>query len=253
MDTKILEEIGFTKGEIRVYFALLELGNITTGPIILKSKIARSKVYEILERLKEKGLVTEVIKSNVRYFQAASPERILDYIKNKEMVIKKEEESFKKVLPELILKQKFVEEKQEVKVYVGFEGFKTFYNEILDKMTKEDEYLAMTFSDASLDNKSIVNVFRDFHKKRAEKGAKAKILCHVDDELTQKNMNYSKTKGYEFRITDKILPAGIAIVKDTVATFNWGKTPRTFAIICKENADQYRKFFYDVWNNAKII
>ena len=61
MDTKILENIGFTKGEIRVYLAMLDLGNTTTGPIILKSKVARSKVYEILERLKEKGLISEVI------------------------------------------------------------------------------------------------------------------------------------------------------------------------------------------------
>ena len=37
MDTKILEDLGFTNAEIKVYLALLELGSATAGPIIEKS------------------------------------------------------------------------------------------------------------------------------------------------------------------------------------------------------------------------
>ncbi len=253
MNTEILEKIGFTKGEIKVYFSLLGLSNSTSGPIILKSNVSRSKVYEILERLKEKGIVSESIKENTRYFQAASPERILDYIEEKEDSIKNQKEEFKKSLPELIQKQKYAEEKQEVKVYVGFEGIKTFYNEILKQLNEGDEYLAMTFSDISLNNKSIVLMFQKFHQKRSEKHAKARILCNIKDRLTQQKMNYSDTALYEFRVTNQILPTGIAIVKDIVATFNWGKKPRVFAIICKENADQYRRFFYSVWHKSNPV
>jgi len=248
MNTNALEKIGFTKGEIKVYFALLELGNTTSGPIINNSQIARSKVYDILEKLKQKGLVSEVIKSGTKHFQAASPERILDYIKTKERELKKEEQSFKEILPSLIAKQKFQEQKQEVKVYVGFEGAKTFYNEILSQLKKGDEYLAMTFSDKSLDHKSIILFFQKFHQKRGELGIKAKIICNVEDKLTQSKMNYSNTKLYEFRTTTQTLPTGISIYKDTVTTYNWGKIPRFFSIICKENAEQYKKFFYGVWN-----
>lgn len=251
MEAKILEEIGFTRGEIKVYFALLELGNTTTGPLILNSNVARSKVYEILEKLKDKGLVSESIRRKIRYFQAADPERILDYIKCKEDQIKKEEVEFKKILPELELKQKLVREKQEVKVYVGFEGIKSFYDEILKQLTAKDEYLAMTFSDISLDNSSIVLMFQKFHQKRAEIGAKAKILANIKNKTVIEKMDYSDTPLYEFKVTNQVLPTGIVIVKDIVATFNWGKTPRVFVIICKENAEQYRKFFYDIWKKTK--
>jgi sugar-specific transcriptional regulator TrmB len=164
MNTAILENIGFTKGEIKVFLALLGLGNTSSGPIIIKSHVSRSKVYEILERLEEKGLVSESIRENTRYFQAASPKRILDYIERKEIDLKKEKEEFKKILPSLIQKQQFAEEKQEAKVYVGFEGVKTFYGEVLKKLGKKDEYLAMTFSDKSLDNKSIIHLFRTIYQ-----------------------------------------------------------------------------------------
>jgi len=46
------------------------------------------------------------------------------------------------------------------------------------------------------------------------------------------------------------LPTGIIICRDIVATFNWGKIPRVFVIICKENAEHYRKFFYELWNKS---
>ena len=80
----ILSEIGFTKSEIALYFALLELGSSTTGPIIKKSKIASGKAYLILNKLIEKGIVTYYIKEGVKHFQAKDPERLLDYIKEKE-------------------------------------------------------------------------------------------------------------------------------------------------------------------------
>ena len=48
-----LREIGLTEGEIRVYLALLELGDSATGAITKKQGFG-SKVYEVLDRLKTK-------------------------------------------------------------------------------------------------------------------------------------------------------------------------------------------------------
>jgi HTH-type transcriptional regulator, sugar sensing transcriptional regulator len=250
-NTQILENLGFTKGEIKVYFALIELGETSSGAIITKSHISRSKVYEVLEKLKEKGLVSEVIKQNIKYFQAGNPKAILDYIKEKEKELKQQEEDFKAILPSLEEKQKIKEEKQEVKVFTGLEGVKTFWIWLLGHLDKGDEYLAFSFSKQATQEKSLIYMFNDFHKKRGEKGIKAKILSSEKKELAKVGMNFPITRLYEFRNTKQILPTGISISGDVVATFNWGKVPRVFAIICKNNAEQYRRFFYDVWNDAK--
>ena len=55
---EILQELGLTQREIRVYLALLELGSTTTGSIIKRSEVPNSKIYEILESLQNKGLVS---------------------------------------------------------------------------------------------------------------------------------------------------------------------------------------------------
>ena len=65
MELELLKEIGLTDSEIKVYIALLELGSSSKGPIVDKSHVASSKIYELLEKLMQKGLVTQVLKSNV--------------------------------------------------------------------------------------------------------------------------------------------------------------------------------------------
>lgn len=251
MDTQILENLGFTKGEIKVYFAMLKLGNTSSGQIIIDSGVSRSKVYEILERLKEKGLISESIRENIRYFEAVSPERILDYIKNREKQLREQEEEFRKILPEISAKYKSVRERQEVKIYEGAEGIKTFYNELIDKLVKGDEYLAMTISDQTGINKQIMRIFQNFHLKRGDKGVPAKIIYNIKDKTAQKQFNFTQTGRWQRRISEQDIPTGIAICKDIVATINWGEESKVFVVVCRENAERYRKFFYSLWKKAK--
>ena len=83
MDTKILEQIGLTESEIKVYFALMKLGSASTGPIIDKAKINHSKIYLVLNKLLDKWLVSFIIKNNVKLYQASDPENLTRYLKTK--------------------------------------------------------------------------------------------------------------------------------------------------------------------------
>ena len=60
---KLLEHIGLTKNEVKVYLALLDTGLTTTSAIIKETCINTSKVYESLERLLKKGLVSYTTES----------------------------------------------------------------------------------------------------------------------------------------------------------------------------------------------
>ena len=83
MDTRLLSQIGLTNSDIKVYFALLELESSTVGPIIKKSRVPDSKIYAILEKLKSRGLVSFVIKNNVKHFQCADPKNLISIIEEK--------------------------------------------------------------------------------------------------------------------------------------------------------------------------
>src|SRR3990167_2347637 len=81
---KILENLGLTALEAKVYLTLLDLGPSLAGLITRKSGIHRRSVYDALERLIQKGLVGYIVNNNRKYFEAANPERLSELVKEKE-------------------------------------------------------------------------------------------------------------------------------------------------------------------------
>ena len=122
MDAKILEDIGLTKGESKVYLALLLLGQTTTGPIVKKSGVTTSKSYKILDRLEEKGLVSHVYKNKVKHFKSAPPDKILALVNKQYLDVEKRKKEVERIIPELIKYQKQIEGEQEAEIYYGIEG-----------------------------------------------------------------------------------------------------------------------------------
>src|SRR3989344_8398974 len=94
-----LRKLGLTNGEARAYSALLELGSSTVGPIVSKSGIAYSKIYEVLDRLIEKGLASFVIKQKTKHFQPLEPRRLQEYLDKKEEEIKESRTLLNEILP----------------------------------------------------------------------------------------------------------------------------------------------------------
>ena len=102
----MLQELGFTEGEIKVYLALFDLGESTVGPISKKSGVTHAKVYPILNKLIEKGLVSHVIKEGRQNFSATSPNSLLEFVNKKIGFFQEEKEKIKEIIPGLITKQK---------------------------------------------------------------------------------------------------------------------------------------------------
>ena len=83
MNTSILEELGLSTAEAKIYLALLELGQSKTGKIIDITHLQSSTVYHVMGSLIEKGLVSFIIKGKVKYYQAEPPESFLLFLEEK--------------------------------------------------------------------------------------------------------------------------------------------------------------------------
>lgn len=176
INTELLEEIGLTKSETAVYLALLELGSSSTGKIVEKSKVASSKIYELLEKLIQKGLVSSVTRSKIKYFESAPPKRLLDYMKEKMYDLEKKEKELENIIPQLELKRSLHGIENETHVFKGMKGAKTAFDDILETCKKGDEILILGFSDVS---KEFQDFLVKFHNKRAEKGIKLRSIFGV--------------------------------------------------------------------------
>lgn len=136
MDNKlfeILKKIGFTDGESKVYLALLSTGTSTIGPIVEKANVSTSKIYIILDKLINKGIVSMVVKNKQKLFSALDPETILDLLEQESKKINKDKEDLKKIVPELKLMRESSSNLPIMEMSKGVKGFENFYNEALSK------------------------------------------------------------------------------------------------------------------------
>lgn len=249
METKILRDIGFTGGEIKVYLALLTLGESTIGPISKKSGVTAAKTYPILDKLKGKGLVTYVVKAGRRYFQLLNPNRIINFLEDKEKKLKQQKSKIKTLIPSLISQQK-QEAEQYATIYESFNGIKTLYDEILDYLHKNrEEFIGFTLGDEYQSQQANL-FFKNYDAKRRALGIKIKLLG-LEHQREFLSKHYGKDPNIDIRYLEHAVPTGVIIFGDKVATLLWHKSPTAFVIHSKQNAKAYQAFFFDMWKIAK--
>ena len=245
---EVLKRIGLTDGEIKVYLALLELGSSTTWKITQKSRVSGSKVYEVLNRLIEKGLASSITKNNVKYFEAASPTRSLDYLDSKNKEIEHEKNEIRKIMPELLLKQKSAKP-AEVKVFVGFEGAKTAYEDAMQRLKKGDEILGWCLTEQP---ESWEIYFNKREKVRDGKGIIHKSIINEKYQSLYKVRKKFKNTFIRFFPKELEMPTTVEIWKNKVALFVITKeNPITIVIESPAAADSFRKYFHIMWKTAK--
>ncbi|MFH1053445.1 MAG: helix-turn-helix domain-containing protein [Candidatus Woesearchaeota archaeon] len=249
MKESVLEDIGLTKSEIKVYLALLELGSSSTGKIVEKSDTASSKVYEILDKLMEKGLVSFIIKTGVKYFEAAAPERLMDYMNEKERDVDRQKAELKSIIPELEIKRKLSKYKSEATIYRGMKGLETaFYSAISELKAAEAYYVIGIPSRSNAINRFFVKFSKYRARKKIGQIALFNEAARGEPQTLPENLNeFDKIK-----FIPQVTPAAINIIKDKVIIFpeSTGE-PLLFLIDSKEVAESF-KVQFDHWWNQKV-
>tara|TARA_Y100000310_G_C20689133_1_gene821034 strand:- start:1348 stop:2070 length:723 start_codon:yes stop_codon:yes gene_type:complete len=239
MDISALEDIGLTKGQIKVYLSLLELGSSKAGVIIEKSGLQSSVVHNCLHSLLDRGLLSYVKKGKIRVYMASDPKHIIDFIDDKK-------KNFEKILPQLLVKRKLSDEKNEAEVYEGSKGVMVMLLETIEDAEKGDEWLFFA-GDIEPYNKEIQDFFKRFDPKRKGKGMLIRGIAplrleHLFEDRVRKGfmeMKYNTTPS----------PPKMSVCNDKVAFFTWGEKPLGYLIHSKQLAEKYKEFFESVWRS----
>lgn len=238
MDTQILEEIGLSNTEAKVYLALLELGSALAGEITKKSEVNRTNVYDALERLIEKGLVTYVISANRKLFEPVNPEKLQDILKEKH-------EKLNKVMQELQLKYKTSKGKEEATIFKGKKGIKSIFEDVLKE--KKDLFAYGAES-------RFADMFPAYQKYWNKIRAKLKIKVKIiyNEKVRQRKIK-EKLKLLEMKFLPKHydFPSTIMIYGDKVVTIVWTELPFGFMIRSKDANKSNMNFFDILWQTSK--
>ncbi len=234
MDTAILEDIGLTGAEIKVFLSLLELGSSTAGKVVEKSGLQNAVVHRAFHSLAEKGLITYVKEGKIKHYQTIEPRQLLNFLEEKKARIEK-------ILPELEAKREIAKQKPQAIIFQGIKGVKELITLMLDTTSKE--YLAYGGPQKAHD---LLGDFfwENFHRKRIKKNIKAKLLFHSSlkwwaEDLNKKfKLTTVKTTKRNFEELTETIICG-----KRVAIIMYLDKPFGFLIEEQIAANSYKRFF----------
>ncbi len=230
-----LKTIGFSEGESKIYLALLKLGSSPVAKITKEVKIHRTNVYDFLEKLLTKGLVNYVIRGGVKYYKATHPNKLQDYIKEKENIVTT-------ILPNLTKLSEFFKDELTVEVYEGVEGVKTLLKDVL---REGKDHVIMGIDETMFKEK--LGPFMDWYFKEEKKGGfKERILTRDDVKFVY---DYD-TAIYRYLPKESFNPTPSYVWGNNVGILIW----QPFTVIRIKNAalaDSYTKYFEILWRQAK--
>lgn len=124
MQHETLTQLGLTKAEAKVYYSVLKLKSATARELSKECGFHRTNIYDVLEQLREKGLVTIFKEGKTTRYNAADPNNLVALLKEKE-------ELLEQLFPELESLFKSPKGEISVEVYKGVEGMKSAWRDML--------------------------------------------------------------------------------------------------------------------------
>lgn len=232
---EILNELGLSKNESKIYLSLLKYGPMQLKDLTKTTGQYRANSYYAIEKLLKKGLISLTFEGKKKIYSAINPNRL-------KSILEEKENKLEKILPEL--SSLFIgKEKPKIDILYGKEGLKT----ILDDEIETGETINVIQSSETVESKLEFYLLEKYRIKRARKKMKMRILySRKDNEWALKAKKIPLT---EVRVGKESSSVTLDIYGDkTVIAF--GKEPTIVRITDKETAKRFLGFFELSWKKG---
>jgi sugar-specific transcriptional regulator TrmB len=173
----ILQQLGFSDKEIKVYLTLLSGGPTSVRKLAKDTGINRGSVYEALKSLQKESLAGMYQKHKKQYFLAEDPEKLVEVIEHKERSVSGLKRDLAEALPELRSLYAHGGAKPTVKYYEGGKGITIILNDVLHTMSAEEgDGTYRVYSSAALRD-YLYREFPNFTKERITRGLHVRVIA----------------------------------------------------------------------------
>ena len=243
----LLEELGLSPNEAKMYETLLEKGESSISQIAIAAKIHRRNAYDAIQRLIDKGLCFQIFSTSENKYNAVDPDKLMELVAERQ-------QQLEAALP--ILKQKFSKRSvsEEAYIYRGLEGQKNIWRDIL-RVGQDSFFIGAKagWFDPRIES-SRMSFFKDANRK------KIKFIQLFDYEVKTQIPNFPKhfpgILQYRFLPPKYSTNSGINIFGDYVITYTGltiGKINENqvfFVLHSKDLAESYRTWFWYMWEQS---
>ncbi len=236
-----LEKLGFSPSEIKVYANLLKNGASYANRISSQTKINRSNIYEALDRLVSKGIISFITRNKVKWFEAKSPDSVMSLIKEKEAELKNTKEEISRDITELKKSISADRKSLEATIFVGKKGLRMLFEEILE----EKKPIALIA--AELQFKELFGpYFELWHKTRIEKKIPQRTIIPLKFKGKIEKRKFLEYKFIDNKFTN---PTTTIIYGSRCLLIQWSNEPIAVKIQDKEITKSHLNYFNLLWNS----
>ena len=248
MEEEILNDLGLTKNESKVYVSLLKIGSSTVTNIANESGIHRVNVYDSIKKLQEKNLVTKTGNQDKTTYQAAPPSFLTTILKEKEMKLRQ-------IIPMLELCHQFSRKSVNVQVYEGYDFIRNMFIRFVEK---GEPILDLGIPKFVLNNMGAHGMDGKFfqteiHKRREKQ---KQWMYHIYSSDAQERIKFLNTLPFteakclpkEF---DQMVTTTICGDEFNIQVYSEnGAKPIIISIRSKEVVDAFQKYFWLIWEKG---
>lgn len=240
MEVPNLLNTGFTKGEIKVYTALVKYGTQSQGPLANTANVSLSKIREVTKKLIKKGLAYSFYKNNVTYYSSTDLLSLKRYVEKKEKEIQTE----KKIIDEFFSKLHMSKAKEQEVQFELYEGWENIQNAALQAIKDTPENSTVYSMGLQIPNRNFAN---KWHRERIKKKIKLKRISIEKPTLYKLDLD----KYSSVRFISGIDKTNIKIYPDRVQILIFEEQPLTLILKYPIIVTAFLKIHGHLWEHAE--
>jgi len=244
---EIFQLADLTQTEAKVISVMLRLGH-PAGPseIASAARLFRPQAYDALERMRNRNLVSYVVKNRRRVYSISDTKAIAS-------MLQKKREELDKAIPE-VLAAFSKAQRETVTILTGIKGMRTMYGTIWEQMKSDPKhnFYRVMLTDAT-PTRIMGAWFRRWHLKRAAQGMTAMIIFTPDAAWRGKQLAaHANTHIRYFKGMQKI-PVGLYSCGKYAYVIFWDEeSPFAIQIEDKKVATSFVEYFDVMWEASDV-
>lgn len=246
MDLPELKELGLSSGQVKVYAAILGAGSVGIQEIQEKTGLERRAIYDVVNKLIERGLVTFTEEHGRRRYQWTHPRNLYEAVEQKQKALS----SLKGKMPQITDLFLHTRPKVGAEVFRGNDGMKALLNEAL-----EHEASYWIGGNSGVEQSTGTGMKLWYHNWMKRRVKLKRLMYDLVDHGTwledypPHDLKKHKKEYYKYCTLPKNLRSPMVIIMfgNKVAQVLWSRHSFAFVLESEEVKESFMKYFHYFW------